>query len=188
MSELDELLSELKSGLLTLANERTLIELIDSRLCRLRVLYRTQRAEFLATEVEFLRSLNGVQAELRTFVDLLEEKDDIRTREDAEEFAACLTGVKQHLEPHLVAQRAAKELREVIARSRDLPSAARMSRDAQYRLLCREFEANAEACRKCGHRMVLRQQDSDPFWGCSQFPRCFNKRKLSARETQLLFP
>jgi hypothetical protein len=36
MSELDELLSELKSGLLTLANERTLIELIDSRLCRLR--------------------------------------------------------------------------------------------------------------------------------------------------------
>jgi hypothetical protein len=102
MSARGDLLIELKSGLPTMADERVLLDLMDRSLARLRVMYRVQKADFPPDSIEFLRSLRCVQAELRTFMDLLEEKDDIRTREDAEELTACLQGDKENLEPHFI--------------------------------------------------------------------------------------
>jgi hypothetical protein len=188
MPSVSDLLADLHRTLETNANERQILEFIGDCLSSLRTMYQNDRAEFTDEVVVFLKSLTLVQDSLREFVEALEEKEWIRTRDDAQELAARLGEFKERLSPHFVAKRAEKELREIVAKAQSLPFAAVVASDANLRHRCLQLEAAVQPCQKCGNKMVLRESQHGYFWGCSTFPKCFSRRWLSAKESKCLFP
>jgi len=188
MPSVSEIHAALHRALETNANERQLLDFIDDRLSLLLAIYRERRAEFTDETVVFLRSLTPVQDSLREFIEAVEEKDSIRTRDDAQELAARLAELTERLAPHLVAKRADKEFREVVANAQSLPFAAVVAGEANFRHRHSQLESSAPLCQKCGNKMVLRESPHGYFWGCSTFPKCFSRRWLSAEESECLFP
>lgn len=188
MPSASDLLADLHRSLETNANERQLLEFIGECLSSLRAMYRNSRAGFTDEVVAFLKSLTSVQDCLREFVEAMEEKDWVRTRDDAQEIAARFGELAERLSPHLVAKRAEKEFREVAARAQALPFAAVVAGEAEFRHQCSQLERAVQPCQKCGSKMVLRESQHGYFWGCSTFPKCFSRRWLSVEESKCLFP
>jgi hypothetical protein len=188
MPSVSELLADLHSALETNANERKLLDFIDECLSLLRTIYRERRAEFTDEAIVFLKSLTSVQDSLRELIEAIEDKDWIRTRDDAQELAARFGELKERLTPHFVAKRAEKEFREVVANAQSLPFAAVVAGEANFRHLCSQLESSMKPCQKCGSKMVLRESQHGYFWGCSTFPKCFSRRWMSAEESKCLFP
>jgi len=188
MPSISELVADLGRALATNANECQLLGLIDDGLSSLRASYRAHRPEFTEETVAFLKSLTPVQESLREFIEATEEKDWVRTHDDAQELAARFWELKERLTPHFVAKRAEKEFRELVAKAPSLPFAAVATGEAAFRQLCSGLESKVQPCQKCGSKMVLRESQHGYFWGCSAFPTCFSKRWLSAEESSCLFP
>lgn len=188
MPSASDLLADLHRALETNANERQLLEFIGECLSSLRAMYRNSRADFTHEAVAFLKSLTSVQGSLREFAEAIEEKDWVRTRDDAQELAARFGELSERLSPHFVAKRAEKEFREVVAKAQSLPFAAVVAGEANFRHLCFQLENAVQPCQKCGRKMVLRESHHGYFWGCSTFPKCFSRRWLSAEESKCLFP
>ena len=184
MHSVSELLADLHRTLETNANEHQLLNLIDESLS----FYRERRAEFTGETVAFLESLMPIQDSLREFIEAVEEKNWVRTRDDAHELAARFGELKERLTPHFVAKRAEKEFREVVAKAQSLPFAAVVAGETTFRHLCSQLESSVKPCQKCGNKMVLRESQHGYFWGCSTFPKCFSRRWLSAEESKRLFP
>jgi len=187
MPSVSDLLADLHRALETSANERQLLVFISECLSSLRALYREHRAEFSDEAVVFLKSLVSVQDSLREFIEAVEEKDWVRTRDDTQELAARFGELKERLSPHFVAKRAEKEFREVVEKGQSLPFAAVVAGEAQVRQQCSQLESTVQPCQKCGSKMVLRESQHGYFWGCSTFPKCFSRRWLSAEESKCLF-
>ena len=188
MPLISSVITELRSALETNANEVKLLTFIDERLSRLRVCYRQRRDEFTEETVSFLKSLAPIQEALRELAEAVEETDWVRTRDDAQELAARFMELKDRLNPHLVAKRAEKEIRELVERAKSLPFATVVAGEAEFRRRRAQVESAARPCRQCGTKMVLRESQNGYFWGCNAFPRCFGKRWLSNEEAKRLFP
>ncbi len=187
-STLEQTIEELQTALDGNANEKQLLDLLDRNLDLLRSQYRTQKTAFSDATIDFLKSMARLQEALREFIDAIEEKEWVRTRDDAQELAGRLGDLRDRLSPHLVAKRADKEMREMIARSHSLPFAAAVAgeTDFQKRRAC--LESTAKLCGKCGAKLTLRESQNGYFWGCSTFPACFFRRWLSSKEEKILFP
>lgn len=186
MSSASDLVADLHRALETNANEQQLLEYIAECLSSLRALYREHRTEFTDEVVVFLKSLASVQDSLRELIEAVEDKDGVRTCDDAQELAARFGELTERLSPHFVAKRAEKEYREVVEKSESLPPAADVARDAQLQRLIRKLESKADPCQKCRSKMVLREGQYGYFWGCGTFPKCFSTRWLSAEESRSL--
>ncbi len=188
MSYISEAIAEIHMALDSNPNERHLLDLIDQNLTSLRSRYRTHRSEFTDGAIQFLKSLSPFQEALREFIDAIEEKDWIRTRDDAQELAGRFGELRDRLFPHLVFKRAEKELREVTSKAQSLPFAAVVAGEAEFNRRLAHLERNAQPCQKCGAKMALRESQHGYFWGCSTFPQCFSRRWLSSEESEFLFP
>ncbi len=181
-------LEELHAALTNNANEHQLLALIDRNLDSLNSKYRKHANEFPIGEIEFLKSLSPLQEALREFIEAMEEKGLIHTRDDAQELAGRFFELRGKLSPHLVAKRADKEMREVIAKSQTLPFAAVVTGDVEFQKRRVRLENVAKPCQKCGAKMVLRESHFGYFWGCGGFPTCFARRSLSTGDSDYLFP
>jgi len=188
MPSASNLLADLHRALEKNTNERQLLELIDEYLSSPRALYRNSRADFPDEVVAFLKSLTSVQDSLRELVEAIEEKDWVRTRDDAQELAARFRELGERLSPYAVAKRAEKEFREVVAKAQSLPFVTAVTEEANFRHMRSQLESAVRPCLKCGRKMVLRESHHGYFWGCSTFPECFSRRSLSAEESKCLFP
>lgn len=188
MPSASDLLADLHHALERNANEHQLLDVIGECLSSLRAMYPHSRAEFTNEVVAFLNSLKSVQGCLCEFVDALEEKEWVRTRDDAQEIAARFGELAECLSPYLVAKRAEKEFREIVARAQALPFAAVVAGEAEFRHQCSQLQIAVQPCQKCGSSMVLRKSKNGYFWGCSTFPKCFSRRYLSAEESKCLVP
>lgn len=188
MPAVAQLLVDLRRALETNANEHQLLSVIDESLSSLRASYRTCRSEFSDEAVAFLKSLTPVQESLRQFIEAVEEIDEVRTRDDAQELAARFGELKERLTPHLAAKRAEKEFREMLAKASTLAFAAVATSERAFRHLCFQLESQVQGCQDCGNKMALRESQRGYFWGCSAFPTCFKRRWLSAKEFRFLFP
>lgn len=188
MPSISGLLAELRRALQENSNERQLLDFISESLSSLRTMYRNNRAAFPDEVVSFLKSLTSVQEALRELAEAVEEKNWVRTRDDAQALAGQFGELKERLSPHFVAKRAEKEFREAVEKAQSLPFAAVISGEANFRRLCSQLESVVRPCQKCGSKMVLRESRHGYFWGCSMFPKCFIRRWLSAEESKCLFP
>lgn len=188
MRSVSEVITDIRSALDAQTNERALLELIDNGLCELRSGYRQSRSEFSEEAILFLKSLSAIQDALREFIEAIEEKNWVHTRDDAHEMATRFHEFNVRLSPHIVSKRAEKEMRELVAKSMMLPFAAIIEGNSDFSRRKNALEKIAKPCRKCGSRMVLRESQYGLFWGCSTFPKCFSRRWLSAEDTEHLFP
>lgn len=181
--EKQKAIEELHTALTNNANEHQLLDLIDRNLNSLKSKYRRH-----ANEMEFLKLLSPLQEALREFIDAVEDKGSIRTREDAQDLASRFAELRDKLSPHLVSKRADKEMREVIAKSKTLPFGAVVAGDVEFQKRRIRLESAAKPCQKCGAKMVLRESQYGYFWGCGDFPTCFASRWLSPEDSESLFP
>lgn len=186
MGVASETIEALRGALATYTDERKLLELIDERLSLLRSHYRQFRAEFSDESIQFLKSLAPVQSALREFIEAIEDKDWVHSRDDAQELACRFGELAERLSPHLVAKRAAKETRELLSKAQSLPFLAVSAGETDFHRRASLLEASRKKCRKCGAKMVLRESQHGYFWGCSTFPLCFGKQWLSGEESKLL--
>ena len=182
----DQSVSELKSALEKTFDEDALLEFVGKKLASLREIYRSQKDQFTPDAIDFLKKVARIEKALHEFIEALAEKSWIRTRDDAHELATRFQEVSERLAPHVVAQRAAKEVREMVERSKSLPAAAVVEKDADYLRRIVRVEAQSRVCRKCGSKMVLRGSQYGLFWGCSTFPTCFGRTWLTKEESARL--
>jgi len=188
MSSVAEVIADLRVALDSNPNERQLLYFIDQHLLSLRARYREHRNEFTDEIIQFLKSLTPVQAALLQLIEAIEDEEWVRTRDDAEELAARFNELREQLSTHLVAKRADKEIREMIAKAQSLPFAAIVAGEADFQRRTARLQSGVQPCQKCGSKMVLRESQHGYFWGCSTFPTCFGKRWLTTEESESLYP
>jgi len=186
MPSIAETIEDIHTQFKSNANEHQLLILIERSLDSLRSQYRMHKNEFSDDTVHFLKSLSALQESLREFIEAIEEKKWVRTRDDAQELAGQLGELRDKLSPHLVAKRAEKELREIIAKAQSLPFAAVVAGESELQKQRARLERAAKRCNNCGARMVLRESQHGYFWGCSTFPTCFARRWLSPEDSESL--
>lgn len=186
MSTAPDLIAEIHSALDSNTREFELLALIENRLTVLRQRYKTHRNEFSSEGIEFLRSLSPLQEALREFGETIDEKDWVRTRDDAQEIASRFSDLAELLSPYLVSKRAEMEIRDVLAKAKTLPFAAVSAGEAEFKRRFFALESTAKPCLKCGAKMVLRESQYGYFWGCSTFPRCFSRKWLTKEESEQL--
>ena len=178
--------SELRTVLATNAREDELLEVIESKLRALRAAYREREHEFTSDIVIFLKGVAALEGTLREFLEILEERNWVRTRDDAEDLATRFQDLAERLKPHLVAKRAEKEVRELVERSKTLPFAAIVSANADFRHRVARLEQKPRICHKCQSKMALRESQHGLFWGCTSFPKCFAHGWLSKSDIEVL--
>ncbi|MHB1215921.1 MAG: topoisomerase DNA-binding C4 zinc finger domain-containing protein [Thiobacillus sp.] len=186
MASTSETIETLRGALATYTDERKLLELIDESLSLLRSRYRQFKAEFTDESIQFLKSLTVVRDVLREFIEAVEDKAWVHSRDDAQELACTFGELGERLTPHFVAKRAAKETRELLATAQSLPFAAVNVGQNDFRRRISQLEAAGKKCQKCGSKLALRESQHGYFWGCSTFPQCFGRQRLSREESQLL--
>ena len=188
MPSASDAIGEIRAALDSKTKESELLTLIENRLSELRQRYKSNRSEFTGEEIEFLKSLSPLQEALREFGEAIEEKEWVRTRDDAQELASRFGELRDRLSPYLVSKRAEKEIRDILASAQALPFAAVSAGQAEFGRRRATLENSAKACVKCGAKMVLRESQHGYFWGCSTFPRCFSRKWLSKDESEQLSP
>ncbi len=186
MATVAEQVLALQRTLSTVARERDLLAAVDQSLLALRHAYARNRAEFSAETVSFLVTVRTLHDTLPQFIDALEEKECIATREDAEDLMVRLDELGADLRPFRVAMRVDKEVRELAAAARNLPPAAAVAATSDQRERVLFLEREAPPCSRCGAPRVIRGRPSGRFWGCSTFPGCWSRRWLSKAENELL--
>jgi len=67
---------------------------------------------------------------------------------------------------------------EFLAKIRALPAEAQ----AELLALATEGDWTTPTCASCGTKMLLRQSQRGPFWGCTAYPRCKNTLQLSREQ------
>ena len=138
MLSVSETIAEIIAALSSNPDERYLLNLIEQSLESLRSKYRSHRNEYQDSAIEFLKSLSLLQDTLREFIEAVEEKEWVRTRDDAQELAGRFGELRDKLSPHRVAKRAEKELREVISKAQDLPFSAVFAGEADVTVSFRQ--------------------------------------------------
>jgi hypothetical protein len=123
---------------------------------------------------------------LEEFKLLLEDMNDVRTREHANELLWQLEEVAERLGGWEVERRVRKEMRELIERRASLPSAGVVAEATKAHRAYSRLLAIAPSCRKCGRPMLPQPEPSFSFWGCSTFPECWSRRWFGRTEFDIL--
>lgn len=186
MTSVTQIAADLQAILASCPNEHEVLQALEEKLQNLRGLYRSHRSEFTAEIIGFLKALAPVEQALREFIDGLQDKGWVHTRDDAEDLASRFHDVADRLSNHFVRKRVEKEIRELVEKAKSLPLASAVEADAERRRRVARLEEEAPNCRRCNCKMVLRESQHGYFWGCSTFPECFAKRWLSKKEAALL--
>lgn len=186
MTSVTEITAALQTILASSPNEHDVLQALEKKLQLLRGLYRAHRSEFTAEIIGFLKGLAPVEQALREFIDGLQDKEWVRTRDDAEDLASRFHDIADSLGNHFVRKRVEKEIRELVEKAKSLPLVSAIEADAEQRQRIARLEEKAPNCQKCNCKMVLRESQHGYFWGCSTFPKCFGKRWLSKNEAALL--
>jgi hypothetical protein len=160
-------ISELRTSLAEVADERELLEILGAGLDRLRALYRHDRAAFADGDVAYLKGIARIVEAIAAFTEIL---DGLPPAPDGAQLAAArarLHAVEPLLAPFAVGGRVSEELRARAARPHDAPGAPDVPRE----LPVEEPRVGAKLCPE-GHRMVVRRGPGGRYWECSRHPDC----------------
>jgi hypothetical protein len=160
-------ISELRTSLAEVADERKLLEVLGAGLERLRALYRHDRAAFADGDVAYLKGIARIVEAIVAFTETL---DGLPPFSDGAQLAAArvrLRAVEPLLAPFAVGGRVSEELRARSAPSLDSPGAPEPPRPRPVE----EPRVEAKICPE-GHRMVVRRGLDGRYWECSRHPDC----------------
>jgi len=168
-------------------SEHRLIGHLSTELDRFRGLYRYRRTEFDRQDVRRLKDLANAEQRIRDFVDILGEIPGVKTQDDCQDLISWLDELTTSLPDWKVAQRLAKEIRELRERAASLPRQAALAAESKHNhQLALLQEQGTKPCPRCGSQMVVRVGPYGCFWGCTTFPRCFGTLRLSKKHLSIL--
>lgn len=148
--------------------------------------WKSKQEEFTADDVVTLKDIGGILDAISEFIEEQEGFEYISSKEEVDEVIGRLYYITEKVDGLNVSSRVHKEIRELLERKSTLPSRASSQREFELKRAVANLDANAPACKKCGSTMVLRESNSDYFWGCSTFPKCWGKKWLTNEELRFL--
>lgn len=178
-------IEDLRFSLEHTAEEQEVLRVTTDRLAALRQAFPSCRSLFTPSDIEFLKSLTGICGQLRAFVELKEELQDVGSPKECEDILSRLVPIKDALAGLPAARRVTKEIRELQERLpaiRDQDEARRKSH-LNFRIL--GLEQNPRCCRR-KHPMVIREGLEGHFWGCTRYPFCRETAQLTPEENDHL--
>jgi hypothetical protein len=185
MSNVPQILVEIKHHLETCLDEEILLREIESRLRTLREWYPSNRDLFVS-HIPFLKSLrDDVCKQLRLFIELKEELPLVDNIEDYTSLNEQLVAIKTVLHGVAICQRVSKEIRELHAKLPRIQEQEELRQQSRIRGHILDLEREAPHCRR-GHVMVIREKDGSYFWGCSKYPLHEETTSLSPKEKAYL--
>ena len=165
--------------------EEELHKTLSTQLDVLRDIYRHNRAAFSQEHIAFLKTVGQMDKAVMTFIELKEELEDVYDIEDYTRLMAILEDIQNALRGSAVAKRVEKETRELREKLPDLAQQNIVVEGMKISAKIRQLERNAPNCKR-RHRMIIRQGESEYFWGCSEFPHCFLTERLTRKEEEFL--
>jgi len=163
-----------------------IVESLMRGLDRLRALYRSSRSSFSQQDIAFLKQVRDVMHAIEEFEPARESAREVRTLDEYEDARAALTAIAERVRGAAVARRIERELADLIRREKTFSNSAAFAQPIKPSPLAK-LEAQAPRC-DCGEWMTLREYETGYFWGCSTFPQCWRKRRLTREEHSLLDP
>ena len=183
-----DLIGKLRDVLATNSKEAAVSEQIGEHLPDLEELCREHKEQFSTEDIDFVQKLSSVQQALKDFIYLIDNKADIRFREDAKELAIQFHEISERLEPWLVGKRAAKEQREQVQNAQGLPARNEVGADAAIHRQISKLESQAQLCPKVSAhgKLKLMGNNNGWKWYCREFPQCWHNHRVTKEESRLL--
>ncbi|HBR17573.1 MAG TPA: hypothetical protein DD725_08215 [Deltaproteobacteria bacterium] len=160
-----------------------LLQLIENEISETRIIEvgshlfdKTQQAL-----IKIEATLNAVAA----FSDLLSEIENICTSEDAKDMIEKLRHLAELLQGFPVQKRIKKEIRQIEENISSLPSLKEIDKLTKLNHAICTLDINAPICKRCGSNMVI-QKGAPHFWRCEKFPMCWNKKRLTKTELDII--
>ena len=181
-------ISVLDERLSTQTDEHELIKSLDAALLEFEALYRADPRSFSDDIVDKLKAARECHRALPAFIEICEDIEDVRVKEEAEDLMHQLHEVAVHFGNFAVRDRIEKEYRGLKEQLNKLPSAGSdpydMERNRRINILNRE----APNCDKpnCGAPMTIRVSKTNAWWGCSTFPKCYGHKRLTKKQRAYL--
>lgn len=150
----------------------------------LRATYRVSPAAFGKADVAFLSNVNDVLHAIEEFEGIRTGVREVRTTDEYEDVRGALMELLVRIGDAAVARSVRRELSDLVRREKTFVNDALEVHTLKSSPLAR-LEAQAPRC-MCGSLMTLRDHDEGYFWGCSTFPVCWRKRRLTHAQRVLL--
>lgn len=112
-------------------------------------------------------------------------RKSVRSKEYALEMSYEFNEISQELSGYKVATLAKFYATNMLELSINLPSEFVAKADTNLTSLISQLERDKGIC-KCGGKWKLKQSTYGYFWGCSNFPKCWSRQKLSNEEDGFL--
>ena len=181
------LIGKIKNALENISKESELYTILDENISSLRERFQSHRKEFNHETISFLKKIEPIKKSLLEFQECIEELEFLDTRDRAEILFYEFNEIAERLKPYKVAMRVEKEARELRSKLATYPSSETKERKEELQRRIVTLQVKAKDCRKCDTPMVLRGGDNGYFWGCSNFPDCWSRYRLSKKEKEFLF-
>lgn len=137
-----------------------------------------EESEVLAFAVEVLSLVSR-------FSEVLEEAELVRCYDEAKLIYQELVEILRYIPEIPVRRRIECEMRKLESRRGEFNNRSIELEYSRRQSKARELEALASPC-NYGHRMVVREGPSGPFWGCENFPDCWYTRRINQWEREFL--
>lgn len=176
-----ETIERVRRALSETTSEVQLESELDAHLSALREHYKQHPDDFSPDHIRYLQGVRDLLETVRSFSEVVEDLPLVADADDARESLADLYTIARGLQNTGVLARVLREIRGLLERIPGLADSGARRREQRRK----DLEARAAPCR-CGLRMVIRAGPYSDFWGCDNFPECWNKRPLTADESRYL--
>ena len=177
-------IEKLRTFLFSEVSEHRLLATIDSTLQQLRNAYLKDKQQFTDADIGFLQRAGEVRCILESFIDAIDDLEDIYGQSDYLAAFKRLSTIKAGLDGMPVSGRVAKEMRELQERLPELHKREAIEELAKLERIKKRISSDAPKCSR-RHTMVLREFPRY-FWGCSNYPWCTETRQLSEKHREML--
>lgn len=181
-----EKIESLKALVSEEVNEERIVREGRNVLQILRNSWKKNREEFSAENLVLLKEIAEIIDAITRFIEEQEDFEYILSKEEVDEVVGRLYSIVEKLDGLKVSGRVNKEIRDLMERKATLPSLASSQRILELKRAVASLNSKSPTCKKCGRNMILREGNGDYFWGCSAFPKCWGKKRLTEEELNVI--
>ena len=138
-------------------NENSIRSFISEDVCREAIRNVALEPQlFLDSQRQFAGLFEGFLSALDDLVEIIEEKQSVRSKEEANYYANRFLSIATQLDPYPVSGRARKEYRDMLERAKKLPSSSEKALEAELNKRIARLNSSpiAQVCRLCGDKKM----------------------------------
>ena len=138
------------------------------------------------TDKTLLFDLSNKFKAIKMFSEELEDIKYMQYKEEFEESIGKFYEIIETLGGLEIIKIIQKEIRELVIKTDSSISSSSAKKSKTLSDGINRLNTNRPICIKCNNKMVLREGNFVPFWGCSTFPDCWGKKWLNNEELEIL--